>query len=177
MATEQEPGSGQDETVTLTQEELDQKIADAHAEWQLSAEANLNKAKEEWAAQTAEQVKAAQTKAEQLAKLSQEEREAAEAQQRNDELAKREQELNMREYRIEASAQLEEQGLSTEFVDMVLSDDVDVTKGNITALKTAFDKAVEVTVTEKMKGDSIRKGSAAGEKGDLASALGLTKEK
>lgn len=168
-----EPGTGQEETITLTQEALDQKIADAQSEWQSQADARLNDAKAEWEAQTAEQIKAAQTKAEQLAQLSQEEREAAETQQRNDELAKREHDLNMREYRIEASAQLEEQGLSAGFVDMVLSDDVDVTKTNITELKSAFDKAVEETVTKKMQGKTPSSGSSAGEASDMSKALGL----
>lgn len=174
MAIENEQNVGQEnEETTFTQEDLEQKLAEAQAEWQTQSEAQLNDARAQWEAQTDEKIKDAQTKAEQLAKLSQKEREAAEAKQRDDELAKREHDLNMREYKIEASAQLENQGLSTDFVDMVLSDDVDTTKENIAKLKTAFDKAVEATVTQKMQGQTPAAGSSTSGKSDISKALGL----
>lgn len=116
---------------------------------------------------------AAVSEAEKLAKMNAAERKEAEEQARIATLEKREKELNMREYRYEAKTQLEENSLPTEFVDMVISDDAETTKSNITALKTAFDKAVEAKVQESLKGSTPKATTQITEKNDLKTGLGL----
>lgn len=116
---------------------------------------------------------AAVSEAEKLAKMNAAERKEAEEQARIATLEKREKELNMREYRYEAKTQLEENSLPTEFVDMVISDDAETTKSNITALKTAFDKAVEAKVQESLKGSTPKATTQITEKNDLKAGLGL----
>lgn len=110
----------------------------------------LETAKSKWEAEK----EAAISEAEKLAKMNAAERKEAEEQARIAGIEKREKELNMREYRFVAKSQLEENDLPADFVDMVLSDDAETTKSNITALKTAFDKAIEAKVQESLKGST-----------------------
>lgn len=96
------------------------------------------------------------TKAEKLAKMSEKEREEAEENDRIKALDEKERELNLREYRYQAKRELEAVDLSDKFVDMVLSDDVEVTKQNIASLKTNIAAEVERQVTERLKGKPVQ---------------------
>lgn len=158
---DQKGGQKEPQGKTYTQSELD-ALMDKHA-----AKA-LETAKQKWE----EEKQAEISKAEQLAKMSAAERKAEEDKAKQEAMDKREKELNMREYRYEARHQLEDNGLSVDFVDMVMSDDAETTKNNIAALKTQFDKAVEASVTEKMKGNTPKAGVTA-EGNSLKDALGL----
>lgn len=158
---DQEQQTKEPEGKTYTQSELDSML-DKHA-----AKA-LETAKQKWE----EEKQAEISKAEQLAKMSAAERKAEEDKAKQSAMDKREKELNMKEYRYEARHQLEDNGLSVDFVDMVMADDAETTKNNIAALKSQFDKAVEASVTEKMKGNTPKAGATA-ESNSLKNALGL----
>lgn len=163
---EEEPKVDEPETLTLTQRELDSLVDKRTSK---ALETAKGKWQEKWEAETQAKV----SKAEELAKMNAAERKAAEDKAKLDALNKREQELNMREYRYEAKAQLEEQGLPEKFVDMVLSDDAETTKNNITSLKAEFDKSIEAAVNERLKGSTPSAGGKTDTKSDMSSALGL----
>lgn len=130
-----------DDQLTFTPQEFDSEVDKRIAK-------ALETAKAKWNEEKQDEI----NRAEQLAKMSAEERKEAEDKAKAESLEKREKELNMREYRYEAKHQLEENGLPDSFVDMVLSDDPATTKNNITAVRSEFDKAIEVAVTERLKG-------------------------
>lgn len=136
-----------DEQLTFTPQEFDSEVDKRIAK-------ALETAKSKWNEEKQDEI----NRAEQLAKMSAEERKEAEDKAKSEALEKREKELNMREYRYEAKHQLEENGLPDSFVDMVLSDDPAITKNNITAVRSEFDKAIEVAVTERLKGKTPQVG-------------------
>lgn len=136
-----------DDQITFTPQEFDSEVDKRIAK-------ALETAKSKWNEEKQVEI----NRAEQLAKMSAEERKEAEDKAKAESLEKREKELNMREYRYEAKHQLEENGLPVSFVDMVLSDDPTITKNNITAVKSEFDKAIEVAVTERLKGKTPQVG-------------------
>lgn len=136
-----------DDQLTFTPQEFDSEVDKRIAK-------ALETAKSKWNEEKQDEI----NRAEQLAKMSAEERKEAEDKAKAESLEKREKELNMREYRYEAKHQLEGNGLPDSFVDMVLSDDPATTKNNITAVKSEFDKAIEVAVTERLKGKTPQVG-------------------
>lgn len=136
-----------DDQLTFTPQEFDSEVDKRIAK-------ALETAKSKWNEEKQDEI----NRAEQLAKMSAEERKEAEDKAKAEALEKREKELNMREYRYEAKHQLEENGLPDSFVDMVLSDDPATTKNNITAVRSEFDKAIEVAVTERLKGKTPQVG-------------------
>lgn len=136
-----------DDQLTFTPQEFDSEVDKRIAK-------ALETAKSKWNEEKQDEI----NRAEQLAEMSAEERKEAEDKAKAESLEKREKGLNMREYRYEAKHQLEENGLPVSFVDMVLSDDPTTTKNNITAVRSEFDKAIEVAVTERLKGKTPQVG-------------------
>ena len=156
-----EPGA--EDKVTMTPEEFEaakQEAAEKEAERRVAKV--LSKKQAEWQEAKDKELEEAKSEAAKLAKMSAEERAKAEATKRQDELEKREKEINLREYRYEAKHQLEENGLPDSFVDMVLSEDAETTKNNIGAIKAEFDKAIEAAVNEKLKGNNPKAGGRTG---------------
>lgn len=151
-----------DDSLSFTQSELDSLIDKRTAK-------ALETAKSKWE----EEKQAEISQAEKLAKMTAAERKAEEDKTRDEALAQREKELNLREYRFEAKHQLEQNGLPDSFVDMVLSDDVETTKNNIAAFKAEFDKAIEATVNERLKGATPNAGGKTDAKSSMSAALGL----
>lgn len=156
-------GGGDPEVITFAnQSELDSLV-----------DKRISKALETAKGKWESEKEAAVSEAEKLAKMNAAERKEAEEQARISQLEQREKDLNLREYRYEAKAQLEENQLSTDFVDMVISENAETTKNNITALKTAFDKAVEAKVQDSLKGATPKATTKIAEKNDLKVGLGL----
>lgn len=156
-----EPGA--EDKVTMTPEEFEaakQEAAEKEVERRVAKV--LSKKQAEWQEAKDKELEEAKSEAAKLAKMSAEERAKAEATKRQDELEKREKEINLREYRYEAKHQLEENGLPDSFVDMVLSEDAETTKNNIGAIKAEFDKAIEAAVNEKLKGNNPKAGGRTG---------------
>lgn len=110
----------------------------------------LSKALETAHGKWEEEAKAREDKAKQLAKMTEAERTKQEQKDREAALGKRERDLQMREYSIQAKSTLAEVGLpnSDELVSLVLSDDVEKTSNNITYLKEVIAEAVNKRVDE-----------------------------
>lgn len=100
-----------------------------------------------------EEAKAREDKAKQLARMTEAERTKAEQKARDEELSKREQALQMREYSIQAKSTLADAGLpnTDELTELVLSDDVEKTNNNINYLKSVIADAVKSKVDELSK--------------------------
>lgn len=163
QTTEQEQATTETEQKkqTFTQSELDSLI-------DKRTDKALETAKQKWE----EEKQDAVNQAEKLAKLSAAERKEAEDKAKQEAMDKREQELNQREMRYEAQHQLEENELPTKFVDLVMSDNAENVSNNIAALKVEWNKAIEVAVNEKLKGNTPKAGATA-EGSSLKDALGL----
>lgn len=73
--------------------------------------------------------------------------EAAELEERGKDLAKR-------EALFEAKQMLLEKGLPLELIDMVKVDDPEKVAESVNAVKSIFDKAIEIGVNEKLKGST-----------------------
>lgn len=98
-------------------------------------------------------------------KMSAEEKAKYEAQQREKDIAKREQELALRELKADAGGMLAKENLSSGFVDMVVGADAEATQQNVKTLKAAIDAEVQRQVEARLKGATPRTGSGAGDKG------------
>lgn len=107
----------------------------------------INTAREKWEIEAKER----EEKAKKMAKLSLEDQKKAAFQEREDSLTKKERELNLKENTMIAQNQLEEKGLSKDFVDFVLSDDPEKTAQNIDGLLEKFNGAVSSKVDEISK--------------------------
>lgn len=101
-----------------------------------------------------ERIKQAVTEAQKLAKMSADERLEHERQEREKTLAEREQGITKRELRAEALQQLAEKGIPKELADVLPYNDADSTSAAIVAVETAFRKAVELAVNERLKGQA-----------------------
>lgn len=95
--------------------------------------------------------KNAVSEAQRLAQMTDEEKAAEAQKQRIADLEAREAKIAAAEMRNETIKQLSEAGLDASFVEMALADDAETVKTNISALKKAFDAAVEKAVNERIK--------------------------
>ena len=86
------------------------------------------------------------------AKLSEEEREKEAKSRREAELKAREDEVTLRERKIEAQEMLQAKNIPTSLVDFVIDLDESKTKENIEKLAKTYCKSVEDGVTDKLKG-------------------------
>ncbi|GGN64311.1 DUF4355 domain-containing protein [Oceanobacillus indicireducens] len=91
---------------------------------------------------------------ERLAKLSEKERQEEELTQREKEIAEREAKIQRAELKADAVSDLQEKGLPAEFAEILLGEDAEKTLENINNFKTAFDKAVNDAVKEKLRQDT-----------------------
>lgn len=124
-------------------DDVDSIIKSKHARWQKELEQEKNEAAR-------------------LAKLNEKERQAEEAKKRQSELDEREKAIQLAELRIETKKQLSEDGLPETFTDMVLTEDADQIKANITEMRKAFDEAVEAEVNKRLVQKRPRVGSSNG---------------
>lgn len=86
------------------------------------------------------------------AKLSEEEREKEAKSRREAELKERENNITLRERRIQAQELLSAKKIPIDLVDFVVDLDENKTKENIEKLAKTFNKSVETGVTDKLKG-------------------------
>lgn len=126
---------------TFTQEDVDKIVA------KRLGEAN---AKSQDATQEA--VKLAIAEYERQAKLTQSEREKEAKNKREAELKAREEDITLRERRLEAKEMLQEKSIPIELVEFVVDLDADKTRENIEKLTKTYNKSVEIGVTDKLKG-------------------------
>lgn len=108
------------------------------------------KAKNEQAIKDA--VASAISEYERKAKLTEEEREKEARSKREAELKEREDNVTLRERKIQAQELLSEKKLPISLVDFVVDLDEKTTKDNIEKLEKTYNKSVETGVTDKLKG-------------------------
>ena len=151
-----------DEVVEETDEDKAVTFEDERA-FDSAVDKRLNKAlstaKTKWEAEKAVELERAKSEAEELAKLSKDEREKATVEKQRVAFDARERELNEREYRLEAQHQLGKNDLSEAFVDFVIGESVETTQKNITLLKQQFDEAVEASVNQRLAGKVVKLGT------------------
>lgn len=87
------------------------------------------------------------------AKLTEEEREKEAKSKREAELKKREDNITLRERRLQAQELLQEKNIPIDLVDFVVDLDEIKTKENIEKLAGTYSKSVENGVTDKLKGN------------------------
>lgn len=86
------------------------------------------------------------------AKLTEEEREKEASSKREAELKAREDDITLRERKLQAKELLQDKHIPTELVDFVVDLDETKTKENIEKLAKTYNKSVETGVTDKLKG-------------------------
>lgn len=133
-------GNGE-ETLEFTQSELDSYT-----------DKKISKALETKTAKMLEEFeqkrKESEDKAVKLAKMSESERLNAQIAERELEVEKRENEIKLQEYRLQAETELSNLDLPKSLVSLVLSDDVETTQNNITELSTTVDNIVNSRIKE-----------------------------
>ncbi len=132
---------------TFTRDDIAKMISAEKDKWQKEHEADVEEAKNEAA---------------KLAKMSAKEREDAENKKKLDDIAKREANLNRRELEVAIKTELVNSDLPESFLDVVIGKDAESTKENIKKVKELFDKEVQAEVTNRLKTDLPKAGSAAG---------------
>lgn len=143
-----ESGKGEPEGgKTFTRDDIAKMISAEKDKWQKEHEADVEEAKNEAA---------------KLAKMSAKEREDAENKKKLDDIAKREANLNRRELEVATKTELVNSALPESFLDVVIGKDAESTKENIKKVKELFDKEVQAEVTNRLKTDLPKAGSAAG---------------
>lgn len=113
---------------------------------------------------------------ERLSKLSEKERQEEELTQREKEIAEREAKIQRAELKADAVSDLQEKGLPAEFAEILLGEDAEKTLENINNFKTAFDKAVNDAVKEKLRQDTPPAGTGTFRSGKAPSVAELAKE-
>lgn len=132
---------------TFTRDDIAKMISAEKDKWQKEHEADVEEAKNEAA---------------KLAKMSAKEREDAENKKKLDDIAKREANLNRRELEVATKTELVNSDLPESFLDVVIGKDAESTKENIKKVKELFDKEVQAEVTNRLKTDLPKAGSATG---------------
>lgn len=89
---------------------------------------------------------------ERQAKLTEEEREKEAKSKREAELKAREDDITLRERKIQARELLQAKNIPTELVDFVVDLDESTTKANVEKLIKTYSKSVEAGVTDKLRG-------------------------
>ena len=142
---------GKPEVLELTPEELQKKI-ESESDRKLAKV--LERKQKEWEKQFQEKLEQEKKEAERLAKLSERERKEEELRKREEELQERLRQLELKELKADAIADLNNKGLPTEFANFLLADNAEKTLENINNFKHAFDKAVNEAVKEKLRQDT-----------------------
>lgn len=156
-------GDGQG-SKTFSQEEVNEIVRKRINEANAKSEEKLNKA-----------VADAIAEQERKAKLTDEQR-ASEAQKAKEtEIAKREQEVTLRERRAEASVILAEKNVPTELVEYIINEDADKMSENIDQLAKVWDEAVKHAVEEQLKlgGSNPKDRSSGSNSSKIATSSGV----
>lgn len=124
----------------------------------------VTKAKEKWEILTDDKV----SEAEKLAKMNKDEKAQYMQQKKEKELADREANIVKKELMAEAKNTLAEKNLPAELADILNYTDADSCKKSIERVESAFQKAVEAGVQERLKGDKpIKKAPDGNDMSDL----------
>ncbi|GEM_PF-5874228 len=152
------PADPEDNPTPPTEEEIAKRI-EAESDRKLAKA--LEKKQAEWDQKQQEAIQAALEEKERLSKLSEKERKDEEMTKREKELADRLAEIERKELKADAVADLSEKNLPASFADFLIADTAENTLQNINDFKTAFDDAVNAAVKEKLRQDTPPAGSRA----------------
>ncbi len=122
------------------------------------------KAKQEEAIKNAVALAVAEEKRQ--AKLTEEEREKEAKSKREAELKKREDDITLRERKLEAKELLQAKNISIDLVDFVVDLDENIMKQKVETLAKTYNKSVENGVTDKLKGTPPKDFSSSNEETD-----------
>lgn len=153
--TAQQPNPGaqteQTEPRTYTQEDVDRIVSQRLSRYQRDEAQRIEQAKQQ-----------ARTEAEQLAKMTEEQRaqharEAAEhdAEQREQKLKQREADIQRRELRVEALDSLASRGLPKELLDMLDYSSAEACDASIKAIDKVWKAAVQGGIDERLKASGV----------------------
>lgn len=92
--------------------------------------------------------------AERLARMSEEEKFKYELEQREKNIAEKEQALSLMENKSEASKILADKGLSLDLVDFIVTNNADVMMANIKTLEKAFKQSVTAEVEKRLRSNA-----------------------
>lgn len=155
---EQKPEGG--ETLKqFTQEELDKIVSERLERDRKKQQSIFEKKLDE---KLAEQ--------ERLSKLSQEEKEKQLTEKAKRDLEDKQKELTIRENKLSGKEKLTELNIPVEFIDFVLSEDLEKMTENIEIFSKKWNEAVNAAVADKLKGDAPRDPN---KKGDTATHSGM----
>lgn len=140
-----------EEEKTYTQEELD-KLLQSEADRRVSEA--LKTAQEKWERELEEKLKKERVEAEELVKLSVEEREKALLEKQQKEIEKRERALQMRELELKTIDILQEKKLPLQFKEFILGKDENETNQKIDKFQNLWQEAIQREIDERLKGKS-----------------------
>lgn len=126
--------------------------------------------KTRWEKEYQKKAEAAKKEQERLSKLSDDERQKVELENSKMELALKEKELKAKEIKLEMVDVLAKRGLPISFMDYLVDENSEKTLARITNFEKEFKKAIELAVTERLKGKTPR---AGGDK-DVGGKQGVT---
>ena len=128
----------------------------------------LETARGKWAQETKQKIERARAEAEQLARMSGEERMAHDFAQREAALNEREQKIVRRELRAQAARMLSERSLPMALADALNYESEDQVSLSMDAAEKAFREAVQLGIEERMRGSvpSIARSGKSGEMSD-----------
>ena len=135
------------EIKSFTQAELDAQVT---AESDRRVSKALETAKTKWAAEEAEKVK----QAAELAKLSGEQLAAKQMELKEQDIAKREGDLNKQILNMQTKEDLIKKNLPADFAGMCVAETPEKTLENINALEVAWKAAIEKGIDERIKGSA-----------------------
>ncbi|MGP1599175.1 DUF4355 domain-containing protein [Peptoanaerobacter stomatis] len=138
------------------------------------SEEDIEKLKESWAKEQEEgyqtklkdEIAKALEEEKRLSKLSKDEKDAEEKQKLLSKIETLEKEKELNILKQKALNALSEQKLPNSFLDFIIGVDEKATMGNITAIKTAFDSAVQSQVEERLKGKTPNISNDTGSKNE-----------
>lgn len=140
-------GENQDPPKTKTFDEI-LKEGNFQAEFDRRVQKALGTAKEKWSALLDDKL----SEAEKLSKMNKEEKAEYMRQKQEKELQEREATITRRELMAETKNTLAEKKLPVELAEVLNYTDADTCRKSITAIETAFQKAVEAGIQERLKG-------------------------
>ena len=136
------------EVITYTEEQLNEKLSEAASK----AKADLDSARASWEEEYKQKLEDEKAEAARLAKLSENERLKAQLDKERAKLEQDKAEFAKKALENEVAKQLLTEKLDPSFAVFLTGADAETSKMNIQSFKAAFDKAVEASVNERLKG-------------------------
>jgi len=162
---ENNPPPGDDKNKTFTQDDVNKLL---QSETDKRVTEALKTAQAKWEKDFTEKLTKEKAEAERLAKLSADEKRTEELKKKNEEIASKETELRRRELKLDTISVLSEKQLPVDFADFLMGTDAEGTNENIKRFSEAFQKAVENSVNDRLKGKPPAGGSGGTNKPDFS---------